>query len=90
MEKEAAGIINACSNLVAQLDAHQTGGALFVCCLALVALAVVVLCLAARGSASRRDDRPRYDAPSEHGAAFARYRRMRSTSSRLMSSRRRS
>lgn len=58
MEKEATGIINAFSNLVAQLDAHQTGGALFVCCVALVALAVVVLCLTARGSTSGRDDRP--------------------------------
>jgi len=45
MEKEKTDIINACSNLVAQLDAHQAGGAMFVCCLTLLLLAVVVFCL---------------------------------------------
>ncbi|MGF7001256.1 hypothetical protein [Paraburkholderia sp. GAS32] len=43
MKKEATDIINACSNLVAQLDAHPTGGAIFVCCLAMVMLVVVVV-----------------------------------------------
>ena len=42
MKKEAIGIINACSNLVAQLDAHQAGGVMFVCCLAMVLLVVTV------------------------------------------------
>jgi hypothetical protein len=46
MKKEATDIINACSNLVAQLDAHPTGGAIFVCCLAMVMLVAVVFCLA--------------------------------------------
>lgn len=43
MKKETTDIINACSNLVAQLDAHPTGGAIFVCCLAMVLLVVVVV-----------------------------------------------
>jgi hypothetical protein len=50
MKKEAAGIINACSNLVMQLDAHPAGGALFIAALAMVMLVVVVVCL----SGSRR------------------------------------
>ena len=45
MEKEITDIINACSNFVAQLDAHQAGGAMFVCCLAMLLLVVVVFCL---------------------------------------------
>jgi len=45
MEKEITDIINACSNFVAQLDAHQAGGAMFVCCLAMLLLAAVVFCL---------------------------------------------
>ncbi|WP_199544577.1 hypothetical protein [Paraburkholderia kururiensis] len=56
MQKEVTGIINACSNLVAQLDAHQTGGALFVCCVALVVFAVAVVCLTTRGPSNRRKD----------------------------------
>lgn len=43
MKKEVTGIINACSNLVAQLDAHPTGAALFIVGLAMVMLVVVVV-----------------------------------------------
>ena len=43
MKKEAADIITACSNLVAQLDTHPTGGALFIVALAMVMLVVVVV-----------------------------------------------
>jgi hypothetical protein len=46
MKREATDIVNACSNLVAQLDAHPTGAAIFVCCLAMVMLVAVVICLA--------------------------------------------
>lgn len=45
MEKQVTGIINACSNFVVQLDAHQTGGAMFVCCAAMLLLVVVIVCL---------------------------------------------
>ena len=45
MEKEVTGIINAFSNFVTPLDAHQVGGAMFVCCLAMLLLVVVVFCL---------------------------------------------
>lgn len=50
MQKVAIGLIEACSALVQQLDAHQTGGALFVCCLALVVFGVVVSFQTLRGS----------------------------------------
>jgi len=46
MEKEAVGIINACSNLVAQLDAHPAGASMFVCCFAMLLIVAVVFCLA--------------------------------------------
>jgi hypothetical protein len=58
MEKEAVGIINACSNLVAQLDAHPAGAGMFVCCFSMLLLVAVVFCLARpRGTdaASRKD-----------------------------------
>ena len=45
MEKEVTGIINACSNFVVQLDAHQTGGAMFVCCAAMLLIVVVIVFL---------------------------------------------
>jgi hypothetical protein len=59
MEKEATGIINACGNLVAQFDAHQVGGVMFICCLAMLLLVAVVICLARpRGTdAASRDDK---------------------------------
>ena len=43
MKKEATDIINACINLVTQLDAHPAGGALFIAALAMVMLVVVVV-----------------------------------------------
>ncbi|WP_156967281.1 hypothetical protein [Paraburkholderia ferrariae] len=45
MEKQVTSIIDACSNFVVQLDAHQTGGAMFVCCAAMLLLVVAIVCL---------------------------------------------
>ncbi|MFM0465089.1 hypothetical protein PQR34_45045 [Paraburkholderia sediminicola] len=42
---QVSAVIDACSNFVAQLDAHQFGGVVFLCCLALVFAAVVVAVL---------------------------------------------
>jgi uncharacterized membrane protein YccC len=41
----AAALIDAGSNLVAQLDKHQVGGAMFLCIIALAVVAVVVVAL---------------------------------------------
>jgi len=58
---QAAAFIDACSNFVAQLDKHQTGGAMFVCCvaLALVGIVVVALTVPLRAALTPRDDRPK-------------------------------
>jgi hypothetical protein len=42
---QVSAVIDASSNFVAQLDAHQFGGVLFLCCVALVFAAVVVATL---------------------------------------------
>ena len=42
---QAAAFIDSCSNLVAELDTHQAGGAMFVCCVALLLVGVVVVAL---------------------------------------------
>lgn len=39
---QSAVLVDACSNLVTQLDAHQSGGVMFVCCIALVIVGVAV------------------------------------------------
>jgi hypothetical protein len=45
MEKEVVGIINACSNLVAQFDRHPVGGGMFLCCFSMLLLVVAVFIL---------------------------------------------
>ncbi|WP_158898435.1 hypothetical protein [Burkholderia sp. L27(2015)] len=54
---QAAAFVNACSNFVTQLDAHQVGGAMFVCCIALVG--VVVVALSVRAALPSREDTPK-------------------------------
>ncbi|TAM01706.1 MAG: hypothetical protein EPN70_18805 [Paraburkholderia sp.] len=58
---QAAAVIDACSNFVAQLDKHPTGGAMFICCvaLALVGVVVVALTVPLRTALTPRDDPPK-------------------------------
>jgi hypothetical protein len=42
---QVSAVIDACSNFVAQLDKHQVGGVLFLCCLVLVFTGVVAAVL---------------------------------------------
>ncbi|MFX1739990.1 hypothetical protein PXJ20_32115 [Paraburkholderia sp. A1RI_3L] len=58
---QAAAFIDACSNFVAQLDKHQTGGAMFVCCvaLALVGVVVVALTVPLRAALTSHDNEPK-------------------------------
>ncbi|WP_434717189.1 hypothetical protein P5X00_40050 (plasmid) [Paraburkholderia sp. A2RO-4L] len=57
---QAAAFVDACSNFVAQLDKHQTGGAMFICCIALLLVGVVVVALSVplRAAQPSRDDAP--------------------------------
>lgn len=58
---QAAAFIDACSNFVTQLDKHQTGGAMFICCvaLALVGVVVVALTVPLRAALTSRDNQPK-------------------------------
>ncbi|PMS15559.1 hypothetical protein C0Z18_26385 [Trinickia dabaoshanensis] len=58
---QAAAFVDACSNFVAQLDKHQSGGAMFVCCIALLLVGVVVvaLTLPLRAAQPSCDDMPK-------------------------------
>lgn len=44
---EIVALIGACRHLVAQLDAHRVGAAIFLCLVALVVVGVIVVALAA-------------------------------------------
>lgn len=86
---QAAAFINACSNLVTQLDKHQTGGAMFVCCVALTLVGVVAVALTVplraaltppddRSKAGKRDRRaPRVADNSRNGRPCANNSRQR-------------
>ncbi|WP_426021636.1 hypothetical protein [Burkholderia pseudomallei] len=56
---ESAALIDACSNFVAQLDAHQVGAAIVLCIIVRAAVCVVVVALAVTLLAATRSKRGR-------------------------------
>ena len=75
----AAAFVDACSNFVTQLDKHRTGGALFICCIALLLVGVVVVALSVplRAAVPSREGTPTARRGAQRGATADNNRKAR-------------